>query len=171
MAVTLRPWKTDDLERLVYIANDERIPAFLTDSFPSPYTYQDGQSFLETALLAPFPLMLAIESNGWLAGGIGVHPRNDIYRLNAELGYWLGCDFWGYGIATEAIRQMVSYTFSHTEITRIFATPFPHNIASIRALEKNGFFLEARFEKTLIKHGHLMDELVYAIRRSEIPFY
>jgi RimJ/RimL family protein N-acetyltransferase len=66
---------------------------------------------------------------------------------------------------------MVSYTFSHTAITRIFATPFPHNIASIRALEKNGFFLEARFEKTLIKHGQLMDELVYAIRRSEIPFY
>ena len=39
-------------------------------------------------------------------------------------------------------------------------------VGSQRVLEKNGFALEGRFEKVLVKNGELLDELVYAIRRD-----
>ena len=33
--------------------------------------------------------IFAIEYGGNLVGGIGLHPQNDIYKSNAELGYWI----------------------------------------------------------------------------------
>ena len=65
-----------------------------------------------------------------------------------------------------AIVQMVEYGFKNWNINRIFARPFGTNIASQKVLEKAGFELEARFEKTIFKNGDYIDELVYAVRRS-----
>jgi [ribosomal protein S5]-alanine N-acetyltransferase len=85
---------------------------------------------------------------------------------NAELGYWLAEPFWGRGIVSSAISQMVEFAFSTYDIDRVFARPFGTNIASQKVLEKNNFILEGKFEKTLIKNGELLDELIYAIRRE-----
>ena len=60
---------------------------------------------------------------------------------------------------------MVDYGFQHWDINRIFARPFGTNIASQRVLEKAGFVLEARLEKTIFKNGEYLDELIYAVRR------
>ena len=77
----------------------------------------------------------------------------------------LSQEYWGQGIMTEAVRQLVEYAFQTFDITRIFARPFGTNKSSQRVLEKSGFALEARFEKTLFKHGEFIDELVYAKRK------
>ena len=66
---------------------------------------------------------------------------------------------------TRAIRLMVDYAFKTWEINRIFARPYGTNLASQKILEKNGFKREAFFEKTLVKNGELLDELIYAIRK------
>ncbi|EJF10156.1 GNAT family acetyltransferase [Pontibacter sp. BAB1700] len=60
---------------------------------------------------------------------------------------------------------MVDYGFANWDINRIFARPFGYNIASQRALEKAGFVLEAKLEKTFYKNGEYQDELIYAVRR------
>ncbi len=62
---------------------------------------------------------------------------------------------------------MVEYGFKNFEIDRIFARPFGTNIASQKALEKAGFVLEAQFEKTILKNGEYLDELIYAVRRQQ----
>jgi RimJ/RimL family protein N-acetyltransferase len=61
---------------------------------------------------------------------------------------------------------MIDYGFSNFDITRIYARPFGTNIASQKVLEKAGFKLEARYEKTFFKNGEFHDELVYAVRRG-----
>ena len=54
-----------------------------------------------------------------------------------EVGYWLGREYWGKGIATEALRQ-----FLLLEATRpLHAHVATHNIGSRRVLEKCGFRL------------------------------
>lgn len=137
----------------------------MTDSFPSPYTEERAKAFIEMAMSHTPTRLFGIEVEGEVAGGIGLHPQTDIMRTNAELGYWLSEQHWGKGIITEAIRQMVKYGFANLEVTRIFARPFGNNPASARALEKAGFLLEGRFEKTILKNGELLDELIYAVRR------
>ena len=81
-----------------------------------------------------------------------------------ELGYWLAEPFWGNGIMSKAIEEIVDYGFDKFQITRIFARHYGSNKASQRVLEKAGFVLEATFEKTFYKNGEFLDELVYAIR-------
>lgn len=165
MKAQIRPWSLDDVEDLVKYANNPRVAANLTDGFPHPYTKADAERFITMAMSATPTRIFAIELNGEAVGGIGLHLQEDIYRNNAELGYWLAETFWGKGIMTEIVKEIVNYGFAHFSINRIYARPFGSNRGSQRVLEKAGFVLEAHFYKTLIKNGKLEDELVFAIRR------
>mgnify|MGYP003578146716 FL=1 len=165
MQFTLRPWQPADLESLVRYANNPRVAQNLMNSFPHPYTEVDGRAFISLALQMKPPNRMGIEINGEAAGGIGLHLQPDIYCKNAELGYWLAEPYWGNGVMTEVVAQMVAYGFQHFDIDRIFAKPFGSNLSSQRVLEKAGFVLEGRFEKTIFKNGVYQDELVYTVRR------
>jgi RimJ/RimL family protein N-acetyltransferase len=171
MEFKLRPWNKEDLPSLVHHANNWNVAKNLMDRFPHPYTEADGIVFLSTITNDDPVQHFAIDINEQAVGGIGIHPQPDIYRKNAELGYWLAEPFWGKGIVTKAIQQMVAYGFSHFEINRIFARPFGTNLASQRVLEKAGFRLEGRFQKTIFKNGEYIDELVYAIRKDQGRVY
>ena len=161
----LRPFRETDLANLVKYANNPKIAQNLTDAFPHPYTEVAGKAFIQMALKNSPPNIIAITIEDEFVGGIGLHPQADIHRLNAELGYWLAEPFWGQGIVTQAIKEMIVYGFANLPIERIFARPFGSNIASQRVLEKAGFSLEARLSKTLIKNGLIEDELIYAVRK------
>jgi RimJ/RimL family protein N-acetyltransferase len=53
-----------------------------------------------------------------------------------EVGYWIGREYWGKGIATEALSQFLD----HIEVHRpLYAVVAKHNVGSIRVLKKCGF--------------------------------
>lgn len=161
----LRPWQADDLESLVENANNIKIAKFMTDAFPHPYTEESGRSFLSFARQGNPIHIFAIEVDGKAVGGIGIHPQSDIMRKNAELGYWLGEKYWGLGIISRAIPQILTFAFKTYDITRVYARPFGNNPASARVLEKNGFVLEATIKKNIFKFGEMVDELIYGYRK------
>ena len=163
---TLRPWSINDLDSLVKYANNTNISKNLTNKFPHPYTAENGKWFIEFATKDNLIHIFAIDINGEAVGGIGIHPQDDIQCKNAELGYWLAEPFWNKGIITKAIPQIVAFGFKTYSINRIFARPFGSNTASQKVLERTGFTIEARLEKTLFKNGGYEDELIYAIRRK-----
>lgn len=165
MDFILRPWLLTDLDSLVKHANNEKIAKFMTDGFPHPYKEENGRAFIEFATKDNPIHIFAIEINGEAVGGIGIHPKADIERKNAELGYWLSEEYWGQGIITKAIKQMTEFAFTTFDINRVFARPFGNNIASQKVLEKAGFILEGKFENSFIKNAEYLDELIYAIRR------
>ena len=163
----LRPWTLADKDALTVYANNPLIAQNMMDQFPHPFTEEKAIQFIERVSSTSIPNILAIAVDNKVVGSIGIHPLHDIERINAELGYWLAEPYWGKGIMTEAIRQMVAYGFANFEIQRIFARPFGHNYGSQKALEKAGFILEAKFEKTFIKNGQLIDEWIYGMRRPD----
>ena len=168
MNFSLRPWSENDLDNLVKYANNLKIAKNLTNKFPHPYTRESGEMFIKMATGSNPPTVLAIDSNGEAIGAIGLHPQTDIMCKNAELGYWLAEPYWGKGIMTKAVKQMVEYGFKNLDITRIYARPYGTNIGSQKVLEKAGFVLEGRFEKTIFKYGEFLDELIYAVRKSRL---
>ena len=135
----IRPFRQSDIGNLVKYGNNPKIAQNLTDAFPHPYTEDAGKAFIEMAMKKDPPSIFAITVDDELVGGIGLHPQTDIHRLNAELGYWLAEPFWGKGIVTAAIKEIVTYGFKNLPITRIFARPFGRNEGSKKALEKAGF--------------------------------
>ncbi len=90
MDLRIRPWQMSDLENLVKYANNPNVAQNLTDRFPHPYTDGDGEAFLKFVIMENPIQTFAIEAAGEAIGAIGIHPQADIYKKNAELGYWLG---------------------------------------------------------------------------------
>jgi [ribosomal protein S5]-alanine N-acetyltransferase len=161
----LRPFTTGDAASLAAQANNALIAQYMTDAFPHPYTIENAEAFIKFATTDTPIHIFAIEVNGLAVGGIGVHPQTDVHSKSAELGYWLGEAYWGQGIITEAVLQMIDFAFNTYPISRLFARPFGNNKASQKVLEKTGFKLEATIEKNIFKNGEFQDELIYAIRR------
>ena len=156
----LRNWKASDIESLVKNANNIKIAENLRDGFPFPYTHEDGNHFLSIA--KENPNFMAIDVNNIAVGGIGLSPRDDIERISAEVGYWLGEDYWGKGIVSSALNGIVEYGFNDLNLKRIFATPIEQNTGSRRVLEKNGFVLEGILRKSVIKFDKIYNTALYA---------
>jgi [ribosomal protein S5]-alanine N-acetyltransferase len=164
---TLRPWHISDLDNLVKHADNLKISRYLSDVFIHPYTEECGKNFIAFATADNGNRIFCIDVNGEAVGGIGLHPQSDIMRANTEIGYWLAEQHWNQGVISAAIAQIITIGFEAPETARIFARCFATNTASQKVLEKNGFVLEGRFEKTLLKNGVFEDELIYAVRRGQ----
>ena len=165
MAVTIRQWTENDLQSLVFHANNINIWNNLRNYFPHPYTEEDGKNWLEKTIGAAPVVNLAIDLDGEAVGGIGLILNSDVYIMSAEIGYWIGESCWGKGIATEAVRQMTEYTFYYFDIIRLYAEVFETNKASMRVLEKNGFYLEGVRRKAVLKNNVLMDDYIWVKMR------
>jgi RimJ/RimL family protein N-acetyltransferase len=158
----VRSWESSDLESLVRYANNRKVWLNLRDRFPYPYTKRNGQDFIKLARQMKPETFFAIAVNGTAVGGVGFVMGQDVERVSAETGYWLGEPYWGRGITTEALMAMTRYAVERHELTRLFALPFADNVASCRVLEKAGYVLEGRLRRSAIKDGEIKDQLQYA---------
>ena len=68
-----------------------------------------------------------------------------------------GTDYWGHGIATEAIALVTDWAFGAHQLLRIFAQPFTTNVASRRVLEKAGHVLEGMMKRSAVNDGAVLD--------------
>ena len=167
MNVVLREWKKSDAAALAKIANNKKIWDNVRDRLPYPYTKKDAKEWLALVKKQKEPATtFCVEADGELAGSIGFTLKEDVYRKNAEIGYFVGEEYWGKGIATEAIRQMVDYIQRNFDVIRIYAEVFEYNRASMRVLEKNGFYLECIRKKAAIKNDVIVDDYVW-VKLSE----
>ena len=161
MKVILREWKRSDAEALAKIANNKKIWDNVRDRLPHPYTLKDANEWLDLVKEQKITTTFCIEADGKLAGSIGIVLRDDVYRKTAEIGYFVGEEYWGKGVATEAVRQMVDYVKKQFDVVRIFAEVFEYNKASMKVLEKNGFYLEGIRKKAVIKNNVILDDYVW----------
>lgn len=158
---TLRRFRLEDAPSLARFANNRKVWLNVRDAFPHPYTEENARDFIGFVLSSSTERIFAIEVAAEAVGSIGLKPQTDVYRLSLELGFWLGEPFWGRGIMTRAVGEVVDYAFQLPDINRVYAQVFEHNPASMRVLEKNGFQLEGILRKAVIKDGKLRDVHLY----------
>lgn len=162
----LRPWSMEDLPSLIKYANNFNISNNMFDGFPHPYTKEDGKRFIEITEKSK-DMILCIEVNGEAVGSAGIHLKNDVYRKNAEIGYWLAEPFWGQGIISKVTPKIVDFGFEKFGIERIYARVYGRNLGSQKVLKNCGFQFEGQFEKTIFKNGKFEDEIIYSVRRNK----
>jgi|SRR5271157_4923930 len=160
--LSVRSWRKGDLPELLRHANNPKIAINLRDQFPHPYTRRDGIDFLDYAQTQDPECSFAIEYGGEVVGGVGFQLGRDISRISAEMGYWLGEEFWGRGLATRAVTAAAGWAFDHYKLARVYAFVFTHNVASIRVLEKSGFEREGLLRRSAIKNGVVIDQYLFA---------
>lgn len=163
---TIRNWRRGDEESVARHANNYNVWRNLRDMFPHPYTLADAEWWISKEMADPASTNFAVVVDGAAVGAIGLILYTDVYRRSAEIGYWLGEEFWGRGIITEAVRAVTDYAFSNLDLCRIYAGVFEWNLPSMRVLEKAGYQFEARLKKHVTKEGQTIDQFIYAVVRE-----
>ena len=97
-----------------------------------------------------------IVADGRVAGNIGSWQQNG-QRL---LGYWVGREHWGRGVATAALTRFVDEVSTRP----LHAHVAVHNIGSIRVLEKCGFRRDRALEAQAPAPDDGFEELIYVLR-------
>ena len=158
----LRQLVASDAPSLAHHANNIAIARNLRDRFPHPYRIEDAEWYIAHVAGREMQTSFAITVDDVVVGSISLMPGDDVERRTAEVGYWLGEEFWGRGIATEALRGITEYAFRTLHLTRVFAVPFTTSVSSVRVLEKAGFICEGRLRRSAIKNGQILDQWIYA---------
>ena len=159
--VKLHNLQVSDAQLFADLANDSRISQNSSDRFPHPYTLSDAETFIKRFSLRNPCSVFGIQYGTDLVGGIGLHFRDDIYRKTAELGYWVAPEYWGKGIAGEAIRLILDLGFSKFDLQVVVAHVFGRNLVSQHVLKKNGFTCLGTIQNGAFKLGKYEDDVVF----------
>ena len=159
---TIRSFRADDDEAIARQANNRKIWRNLRDGFPHPYSIEDARRFLEMVAAQDPETFFCIAVDDQAIGSMGYSLQADVQRFTAEIGYWVAEEFWGRGIATQALEALTRYAIATHKLQRVCATPYQWSTASCRVLEKAGFLLEGRMRSSAFKDGQVIDQLLYA---------
>ncbi len=85
----------------------------------------------------------------------------------AEIGYGLARSAWGHGYATEAIMALLAHGFGEMRLNRVEADIDPFNVASARALERQGFVKEGLLRERWIVGGQKSDSAMYGLLAAD----
>jgi ribosomal-protein-alanine N-acetyltransferase len=160
--ISLQPLSEEHAAELARLANNRKIWNNLMDYIPHPYTLKDAYEFIQLTTSETPKMTFGIIHKKQLCGVIGLVRKTDVYRLTADLGYWVGEPHWGRGMATQAIKKITTYGFKELKLHRISAYVFDFNKASMRALEKNGFEREGILRKAAIKNDQILDLHIFS---------
>lgn len=165
----LRGFRAEDAPALQLLAGEFEI-ADTTLNIPHPYPREMADSWI-----ASHPQLLAEHKNAFFAvtlkadrqliGAVGLAIAKDFDR--AELGYWVGKPFWGYGYCTEAAAAVINFGFIHLSLHRIHASYLSRNPASGRVMEKLGMTREGFLRQHGKKWDKHEDLVFYGILRSD----
>lgn len=126
--VTLREVEARDLP--ILFAHQRDPEATRMAAFPA----REHDAFMaHWAKILGDPTVLArtILVDGQVAGNLGSWTQDGARKL----GYWLGREYWGRGIASAALRQFLALVPARP----LTAHVAKHNLASLRVLQKSGF--------------------------------
>ncbi|KAA3615971.1 MAG: N-acetyltransferase [Calditrichaeota bacterium] len=165
----LRPFNLNDSQRVQKLANCKEVTS-PTLNLPFPYKIQHAQKWISThdSLFtkkkhAIFAITDRISSE--LLGAISLVTVSK--HSHAELGYWVGHDYWKQGFATEAARGVIEFGFEKLELNRIYAHFMAHNPASGKVMKKLGMHFEGILREHVFKNDTFIDLHIYSILKSE----
>jgi len=165
----LRPFELADGPRVKKLAGDKTI-ADTTLNIPHPY--EDGmaeewisthQAKFESGEMVVYAIIQKIIKG--LIGAIGLTINKRFNR--AELGYWIGKDYWNQGYCTEASKAMLEYAFRNLGLNKIIATHIDRNPASGKVMRKIGMNKEGFFREHVTKWEKYENIVIYGILKKE----
>lgn len=138
----MRALTLDDAPQIQKLVSDKRVSE-MTANIPYPYLEGAAVDWISTHALywqhrqqATFGIV--IKSSDTVIGSIGLVWREP---NEAELGYWVGLEYWGKGYATEAGKGIINFAFNNLAIEQIKARVLARNAASGHVLQKCGLVL------------------------------
>lgn len=87
----------------------------------------------------------------------------DVVNLHAEIGGEMATEYWGKGIAQEAVTAIIDFGLNTMNLQTIEAKVSPNNRGAIYILEQTGFEKEAHFKNRIYFQNNFLDMAVYTL--------
>jgi [ribosomal protein S5]-alanine N-acetyltransferase len=167
--LVLTPFELKDAPEVQRLAGAREI-ADTTISIPHPYDRSHAVAWIkdqgrEAALGRATSLAVRLPDQT-LIGAAGLRDI-DPEHSQAELGFWIGREWWGQGYAREAAGALIRYGFESLGLNRIYAHHMTRNPASGRVLLAAGMQREGVLRQRVRKWGVYEDVVLYAVLRDE----
>lgn len=160
----LRPWRETDAARLYLLCRVPEIGAGA--GFPPHESPEMSRAVIRDVLSQPETFAVVNRGSGEIIGSAGLIlslEGSDCKKPgDAEVGYWIGKDLWGWGFATEALLALIGRA-EQLGLRGLYGVIFPSNGASRRVLEKAGFTFHHR-ENTYAAQLGVVREMLYYYR-------
>ena len=169
----LRPLREADAKVVCALAGVPDV-ARMTVRIPYPYPREAALAWIRATWSAgASERVYGIEFGGSLAGCIGYMPR-DRNPIGIEIGYWIGRDYRGRGLAPEAARAVMREIVDATDCETVVCGHFIDNAASRRVVGKLGFRHVGHELRSCVARGCRVETVVYALTAEEVrraPWY
>lgn len=149
------------LKSLIKELNNWNISKWLIE-VPYPYSIDDAKYWVKKTKQDQYSLNIYLKNK--LIGGVSLSNQRENSKW--ELGYWIGEEYWGNGYAIEACENLISYFFSNTNNSIIYASHMKDNIKSKKIIIKLGFNLVSSGKKFSISRNEMVEDLNYELRKS-----
>ena len=162
----LRRFVVGDVDDALAYRNDEAFARYLPH-IPQPFTPDDARAFVALNAAEPSDRSptFAVVFDGRMIGTVNLEI--DAAQRTAMLGYAIGRESWGKGIALEASRAVIAWAFEAFAVATIWATTDVRNHRSIRVLEKLGMTRERVLLANITgRDGAPIDEVRYSLARD-----
>jgi len=163
----LRPYTLADSSKVTALAGDIRVAA-TTLNIPHPYSEDLAKEWISShennwRERTEISYAVVLKSTSSLVGTVSLVS---ISGSEAELGYWIGHEFWGKGYGTEAASALVHQAFEAFSISVIIAEHLVSNPASGKVMTKIGMVKVKDIDK-LDRNGVMSQLEVYKIENSK----
>lgn len=109
---------------------------------------------------------IELKETGEFIGTLGLNNLN-LGSKRAEIGYELHPSYWNKGITSEAVKEVLRYSFEKFALYRIGAVTYPQNKPSIFVLQKLGFIQEGMLRGYLYQNNQSHDALIFSLLRPD----
>lgn len=165
--VRMRAFHADDREFLYNHFNNPEVNRFLFDSEPP-----EGESLFSLVRWCidhsdnHLRWCIELKQSGKSIGTCGFHCHESMNN-SAEIGIDLDPEYWGKGLMSEAVTEMLDYGFSSLNLHRISALVYTENADCIRLLERNGFEREGLLKDRFLFRGKYYDHYLYSRQATQ----
>jgi len=129
--IDLRPFDDDDLDAVFEMMRDREAVEMAAFTASDPDDRTAFEAWIARQRADDDVLCLVVTEDGGFAGTAAAFTVDG----DREVSYWIARHAWGRGVATAALRLLIS----HEPVRPLFARSAAHNAASIAVLRKVGF--------------------------------
>lgn len=167
--LVLRPFQVSDAKRVQELAGHPNVAA-ATATIPHPYPDGAAEKWIGdhgewyrkgAGVQFAITLKKTEELIGCIALGISANSSR------AELGYWVGVEYWNHGYCSEAAKEVIKYGVETIGLNKITSRHMSTNPASGRVMLNAGLKKEGVLRQEFQRNGQYYDLEVYGLLRNE----
>jgi [ribosomal protein S5]-alanine N-acetyltransferase len=171
----LRQPTIKDAGDIVSIVNDLTVSRY-TAHVPFPYDIKCAKAFIkqcrQNERQKPVTNLDFIVENRAEQKVIGCagYIRIDHYTGKADIGYWIGKNYWRQGFGYEIVSALVKYAFTKLKLQRLEAAIYKENRGSQVLVKKFGFKKEGLRRRASRSNatGKIHDVMIYGLLKSDV---